>query len=229
MGTELLNRARQDGLPKMRVSLLSDADALRDLFAFRYRVYVEELGWLAPSSPAPTFVDSETFRSGLLVDQFDSVALNYAAFTNGHIAGSIRVVPDTPLGLPLEACCPLNGFRAYKRAVELSRLCVSRDHRGSSLALLLMKAGWQAARRQGATHVVVDSYLDSLDPKENMYLRLGFAPMGAPYADPNYLVEDLCVSLAIECDSGEAALPPRLRHFFTSPDSRIDHAILEEQ
>jgi predicted GNAT family N-acyltransferase len=213
----------------VRVSLLSSADDLRDLFAFRYRVYVDELGWLTPSSPVPAFADSEAFHSSLLVDQFDSVALNYAAFKDGRIVGSIRVVPDTPLGLPLETCSPLNGFRANKRAVELSRLCVTRDHRGSSLALLLMKAGWQAARRQGATHVLVDSYLDSTDPKENMYLRLGFAPISAPYTDPNYLIDDLCVSLAIECESAGAALPLRLRDFFTSPDSRIDHGILEEQ
>ena len=39
--------------------------------------------------------------------------------------GSIRVVPDSPLGLPLEECFPLDGFRTGKRLAELCRLAVA--------------------------------------------------------------------------------------------------------
>jgi len=149
----------------MRIVRIRDESQLRELYALRYRIYVDELGWLDPcssaSQPAAHCADSEALAAGLLTDRFDSIALNYAAYSDdGHVVGSMRVVPDGSLGLPLEECWPLDGFRSGKRAAELCRLAVAREHRGTRLSLLLMKAGWQGARRLGVSHVLVDAYMD---------------------------------------------------------------------
>lgn len=175
------------------------------------------------SQPASCCVDREAFARRLLTDRFDAAALNYAAYDErGDVIGSIRVVPDSPIGLPLEECFPLDGFRAGKRLAELCRLAVASDGRGTRLPLLLMKAGWQGARRLRATHVLVDTYVGQQQRTHTTYRKLGFEQIGA-YADTRYVLNDPSLVMSVECESGEEALPPHLRTFFRSPDPLIDH------
>ena len=166
----------------------------------------------------------EALVSGLLTDCFDAVALNYAACDDdGAIVGSMRVVPDGPIGLPLEECWPLDGFRSGKRVAELCRLAVTPKRRLTRLPLLLMKAGWQGARRLGVSHVLVDAYVDNEQRTHAVYKKLGFSPLGGTYVDSRYRRSDPSVVMAIECDAGEEALPPHLRNYFRSADPLIDH------
>ena len=89
----------------MRVVRLTKKHDLESLFRFRHETYVERLGWLHSDA------------SGLLIDEFDASAENYAAFSEqGDVVGSARVVMDGALGLPLEHCQPLDGYRDGKDA-----------------------------------------------------------------------------------------------------------------
>jgi len=36
----------------VKIARITESAALRDLYAFRYRIYVDELRWLEPYSPA---------------------------------------------------------------------------------------------------------------------------------------------------------------------------------
>ena len=136
----------------MRIVRVTDQRELAKLYGFRYRVFVEELGWMARKDRG----------ARKLVDEFDRDAAEYAAYerATGQIVGSVRAVADGPLGLPLERCRVLDGYREDKRLVELSRLAVAPRFRGTMLAALLMKAGYQWADRHGATHIVLDTYTD---------------------------------------------------------------------
>lgn len=97
-------------------------------------------------------------------------------------------MPDSPLGLPLEECFPLDGFRTGERLAELCRLAVAAEWRGTRLPLLV-KAGWQAARRPQVTHVVVDTYVGQRPRTDTTYRKLGSEPIGA-YADTRYVLGD---------------------------------------
>ena len=198
---------------------VTDERELVRLYAFRYRVFVNELGWMARKDRG----------AHILVDEFDQESANYAAYdADGEIVGSLRAVPDGPLGLPLERCQVLNGFRARKRIVELSRLAVAPDLRCTMLAALLMKAGYQCAENMGATHMVLDTYVGNGTRSERLYVKLGFEQLTDPYADPDYLWKQDVVTFSLDCSQARRDWPterPSLHYFFTSDDDRIDHGL----
>lgn len=71
----------------MKIARLSDEKELIRLFAFRYRIFVEELGWMARKDSG----------AHILVDEFDMDAANYAAYDDsGELVGSLRVIRDGP-------------------------------------------------------------------------------------------------------------------------------------
>jgi N-acyl-L-homoserine lactone synthetase len=203
----------------VQIQRLTDERELVRLFAFRYRVFVEELGWMARKDQG----------AQILVDEFDRESVNYAAYDDdGQIVGSLRVVPDGPIGLPLERCRVLDGFRGHKRIVELSRLAVAPHWRCTLLAALLMKAGYQCAEHMGATHLVLDTYIGNGKRLERLYQRLGFDQLTEPYQDPDYLWKQEVVTFTLDCDQARLEWPilrPSLFAFFTSDDERIDHGL----
>jgi len=203
----------------MQILRLTDERELVRLFAFRYDVFVEELGWMARKDQG----------AQILVDEFDRESVNYAAYDHaGEIIGSLRVVPDGPLGLPLERCRVLDGFRGHKRIVELSRLAVAPQWRCTLLAALLMKAGYQCAEHMGATHLVLDTYVGNGKRLERLYQKLGFDQLTEPYQDPDYLWKQEVVTFTLDCDQAKLEWPvlrPSLFQFFTNEDERIDHGV----
>jgi N-acyl-L-homoserine lactone synthetase len=203
----------------MRIERVTDERDLVRLYAFRYRVFVEELGWLARKDRG----------AHILVDEFDGDAAEYAAYDrSGEVVGSVRAVWDGPLGLPLERCRVLDGYRDDKRLVELSRLAVAPAWRCTLLAALLMKAGYQWAERAGATHVVLDTYVGNGMRPERLYHKLGFEQLTRPYPDPDYLWRQSVVTFALDIEGAKRDWPslrPSLHQFFTSDDQRIDHCM----
>ena len=156
-------------------------------------------------------------------------AANYAAYDDsGEIIGSLRAVPDGPLGLPLERCRVLDGYRDDKRLVELSRLAVAPSWRGSRLAAMLMKAGYQCAGRMGATHIVLDTYVGNGTTPERLYTKLGFEQLTEPYPDPDYLWQQGVVTFALDCEQAGRDWPCEragLYRFFTTRTGLIDHGV----
>jgi N-acyl-L-homoserine lactone synthetase len=203
----------------LRIVRVTDERELVRLYAFRYGVFVEELGWMARKDRG----------AHILVDEFDGEAAEYAAYDSaGEVVGSVRAVPDGPLGLPLERCRVLDGYRNDKRLVELSRLAVAPARRCTLLAALLMKAGYQWAERTGATHLVLDTYVGKDTRPERLYVKLGFEQLTRPYPDPDYLWKQGVVTFSLDMEGAKRDWPslrPSLHHFFTAEDERIDHAL----
>jgi N-acyl-L-homoserine lactone synthetase len=139
--------------------------------------------------------------------------------------GSVRVVPDGVLGLPLERYAPLNGYKADKMLVEFSRLAVDKVRGGPRVGALLMKAAFQRAELVGATHVVLDTVADN--ERILRYEKVGFARLGQPYVDTYHLraMRSLTMSQRV-ADVREVwpAARPGLHRFFTSLDPCIDHS-----
>lgn len=193
----------------------SEAD---QLFRFRGDVFCRELGWL------PTPVD----LSGGLRDHFDEVAHNYAAIDErGLVVGSVRVVPDSPSGLPIERNVKLAGLRELMRPAEISRLAVGAELRRTALSMLLMKAAYQCARLRGHDFIVMDTYLDPANQALALYERIGFERLAEPYVDPAYNNPVPVLALGLDCERAERTLSardPELHDFFcNTSDSPIEH------
>ena len=200
----------------MRVCRAQGAE-LPALFQFRHHLFCEELAWF----------ERQPGTQPALHDCFDRVAFNYAAVApDGSIVGGVRVVPDNPLGLPIEHNLALDGLRKNARLAEISRLAVARPYRGTNLSLLLMKAAYECARHAGHEYLVLDAYLEDGNRPAAIYTRLGFKVLAAPYFDRSYNCTLPVVALGLDCLEAEATLAlrePQLHRFFTSPDPRIIH------
>lgn len=194
------------------VRVIGDAD-LRALWRFRHVVFVEQLGWLDPEA------------SGEMRDVYDDVALNYAALDeSGDVIGSVRVVPDTPLGLPLERYAPLDGYRSGRSVGEVSRLAVHSERATLLLAMRLMKAAFECAEALSITDVVMDTSIGGKTIR--LYERMGFSRVGAPFTDTFHLGAMTCVMLAQPVADVRADWPathPSLHRFFVTHDPDIVH------
>ena len=161
----------------------------------------------------------------MLVDEFEDHSYNYAAYDDvGQVIGSVRVVPDGPLGLPLEHCVPLNDYRNGKHLAEISRLAVASYHRSKSrLSALLMKAAYQICIANGISHMVADTYNDAT---AQLYEKMGFECIGGPYLDPEYNCNLPVFTLGLDINKAYTSLMGKrsgLWRFFTSDNENIDH------
>ena len=100
-------------------------ELLADSYRLRYQVYCVERG----------FLPADACRDGIERDEFDAHALHIAAFDpHGEMAGTVRLVRQSELGLPMFRRCTLfpdddRFCAANTRLVEIGRLCVSRQYR----------------------------------------------------------------------------------------------------
>jgi predicted GNAT family N-acyltransferase len=157
--------------------ILAESDVHRAaLFAFRHRIYVEELGALRLFSP-----------SGELRDDLDRLASNYAMIADDRVVGSLRVIDfsDVPARGALATQYGVEEIvaRAGPGAVCLGgRLAVDESMRGSSCMVDLLARAVHDRMRRGVRFVVSDCS-PSLFP---IYERVGYVRTGSDFVDPNF-------------------------------------------
>lgn len=104
---------------------LDGGRALARSYALRFEVFCEELGYLPPAS----------FPGGEESDAHDRHALHFGAIDGtGAIVGTVRLVPDSELGLPIFSRCRIlpefePGAGPGGSVAEISRLAVSARYR----------------------------------------------------------------------------------------------------
>jgi N-acyl amino acid synthase of PEP-CTERM/exosortase system len=109
-----------------------DADDLRAAYRIRFEVFCLERGFLRP----------EDYPGGEECDAYDAHALHFlASHVSGRPAGTVRLVPNGPLGLPmLDHCAFESRYRFLtdpasprgRSYAEISRLAVSPEFRRRS-------------------------------------------------------------------------------------------------
>lgn len=145
---------------------LSEKKAARKLIE---QVFVEELGY-----------------SRIQSDKFDDIAVFMIAKLNNQIIASLRLIPDSESGLPLDAYTDLSELRNINRKlVEVSRLACLKDFRDNHVSINGIAFLKEVLCDMGITHVVVDSFLHSA----RLYKQLGFTPLGKPIFDPTIFKE----------------------------------------
>lgn len=168
--------------------LATTAADKRHVMRLRDLVYVREQGRLAtPSDMSQTF------------DRFNDHAAYVLAEIDGESVGTIKVVNDSPLGLPCEDVVDLDEFRFGHHVVELGHLMTDPRIRGQRVGLGLMRSGLVHAVRQfGATRLVGDFFADGPSALRSFYQALGFIPIGAPYRDERFSLAPLSVVAGLD-------------------------------
>ena len=146
------------------IRLLSGAADLETLYAFRYRIYVEEMN--RPQKHA-----DHVRRS--IRDPLDDTAYNFAAYARDEMIGCMRVNFAADGGLDyyrgllrMDALSP-----RYPAGVALcTRLMVLPEHRGSPLALRFCAAGLDLGLRSGIDW----NFIDCNDHLVGFFERIGY-------------------------------------------------------
>lgn len=220
---------------------IDDGPHLIAAYALRYRVFCEELG----------FLPREAYPDGLERDAFDDHAWHVGAIDRaGAVVGTARLIPSSPLGLPLFDHCPVEpaARAAFETqcAAEISRLAIApryrrrrgdgryglatgdgRERRGArpEIVLGLYKAMYQLSKRHGVSHWYAAMERALLRGLERFGVR--FLPIG-PEADYHGPVVPCAVAVA-DMEASVFAHDPALGRAFVSglePRHRPNHAAL---
>jgi N-acyl-L-homoserine lactone synthetase/ubiquinone/menaquinone biosynthesis C-methylase UbiE len=148
---------------------------LEKVFRLRYQVYCVELG-----------VEPEN-DSGLQRDVYDEYAVHFLALDeNDKPVGTLRAVPNNPLGFPMEADFPLKdymGANGILRAVEGSRFAIAKVLPTETRAVVgfgLIKGLIDYCREAGINDIFNTTQLKVLKRFE----VTGFRPIGQPFEYP---------------------------------------------
>lgn len=123
-------------------------DLIEEIYRFRFKVYclIDEL------------LDKENYPKEIERDEYDEHSVQIVALNrNKEIAGTVRIIPNVPLGLPtikefgLEE--KLKGF-PFDRAVEISRFMIAPRYRGTMLMLDLCKAAYLYTKEKGVKYYI---------------------------------------------------------------------------
>lgn len=177
----------------------------------REAVYVLDQGRLAHAADT-----ADTF------DRFDGQAVYLLAEDGSGPVGTVKLIADSPLGLPCGQYADLGPLRPGRRLVEFGHLMTLPRARGRAIGLGLMRAALvHSVSRLGATHVLGDFFADADGGLLPFYTGLGFVVVGSPYRDPRFLEAPLSVVAVLDLDAAAGRVAgadgpagEALRYFF---------------
>jgi len=155
--------------------VLASDESPRDLFAFRYRIYVEEMG-------RPQRYADHTQK--IIVDPLDDSGINILAIDDGEIVGCVRTnfLRDGSVG-EYEALYGLDRLSPGEREQSsiCTRLMVGPSRRRSFVTFGIMKAVYEYGMARGI-------YLNFIDCNEHLvpfFQKFGYRLVGRK-AHPEY-------------------------------------------
>ena len=139
-----------------------------------YDIYVRERCAISPTALP---IEQQVTRAKW--DQWDDLpgTQHYVAIQNGQVVGHMRLVDDSPLGLPLES----NGFlldqeRKQERWLrEISKLTIAKSLRGSGIMAAFYWHVFQTCRVELGLPAI---YLSCERPLATLYRRIGGVEIG---------------------------------------------------
>jgi N-acyl-L-homoserine lactone synthetase len=151
------------------VGVTAGREELEAICRLRYEAYLRK-GYISPDP------------SGTKCDEWDELptTIQFVALSEGKVVGAVRLVLDSPKGLPMERVFPneVSVLRALgTKVAEASALVVQQTYRESHPGTWfnLCKAVWQEAEARGVDDLCIAVTRNHL----NLYKRLWFETMGA--------------------------------------------------
>jgi predicted GNAT family N-acyltransferase len=123
----------------LRTCIVTSDSLRRDIYRLRYEVYTKELG---------SFSDTD-FSEKLESDVYDQYAIHIAVLSNETLAGTLRLVLDSPHGFVMEPEFTLPNWMDRNKVVEHSRGIIYAPFRGLGIYTLLLECAYQWQRENG--------------------------------------------------------------------------------
>lgn len=131
-----------------QIRVVEGDEELEELFRFRYRIYCQ----------TDNLLDAAEYPTESESDKYDKVAVHIAAYGDDEeIAGMVRVIPHSDLGLPTIEEFELEDeveSDVLNQAVEVSRFMVDPQYRGSLLMLDLCRAAYCYTKEEGVRYYI---------------------------------------------------------------------------
>jgi len=181
----------------------ADLDAIMRL---RDDIYVQDQDRLA---------DAADFQSSF--DVYDEYATYIIGAVDGRDVGVVKVIADSPIGLPCDTTVDLAPLRKQGRLAEIGHLMTLPDTRHRGVGVALMKVALDHAMDHGPVDIVLgDFFATPQGGLHEFYQSLGFFQVGETYRDDRFrnspwsVVGGLDISRAIhrarEDDATEAMI-----------------------
>jgi hypothetical protein len=150
----------------------------RKLFEFRYRIYVEEQGFVPPTAD---------HANRILTDPLDEVSASFALLRDGEVIGSLRLTPldaipdPAPFIRRLSMQAAINAFG--RCALGLSSRFIFDANKPSPRGMFrLMEMGYFYGKERGCRLTFGDCSPALLD----FYRHMGYRDYTEPFIDPVY-------------------------------------------
>lgn len=184
---------------------------LEEVYRIRYRVYVEEFGYLS----------KELFLNNKESDEYDNFAMNFLALRSGVAVGTVRFIQRAKpgIGMRLEKLIDLSPHNLEgKNVCEVSRLILMRGARHGKILLEMLRSIYALLKQNNIERIYIDTFADS---QENIclkiYKKLSFRCISHGYYDPKFKCKS--TALMLDVSDGEMNLwrncPKLASRFFT--------------
>lgn len=187
-----------------------------DVLRLREAVYVQDQERL-----------SDTAQTAATFDRFDAFSDYIVGYSGTEAIGTIKIVPDSPSGLPCEDVADITALRSGHRLVEFGHLMTLPGMRNHKVGMRLMREALvHSARQHQVTCILGDFFVDDLDGRlRDFYTDIGFLPVHGPYRDPRFTGAPLSMVAALDvpdavrrCRAAGPDAGPVLRYFFQDFD-----------
>jgi predicted GNAT family N-acyltransferase len=142
------------------------------VYQFRYSVIVEEMGVMIPAA---------NHAEKLIREADDSKGHIFSATIDGKLAGTARInfIRDGDV-FPHSDLLQLSRLPASEAVSVCSRFLVTKEHRGSMLAIRIVQAVYRFMRQSG----IAFNFILVKDDLVNFYERIGYQRCGAAMTHP---------------------------------------------
>lgn len=153
----------------------SDIEASQSLL---YDVYIQEMGWL-PEENNPSGIEIlQSYKTNLLIDNYDDYALWFGVYIENKLAACWRLCPPIKGLFELEKYHHLPDFLKRARSLEITRLAIQEEYRRSTSVLVQLALG--TAQYLGKRFDYTFATAQFPEPGQ-LYLRLGAKKIGNPF------------------------------------------------
>ncbi|WP_239340404.1 GNAT family N-acyltransferase [Frankia sp. CiP3] len=155
-------------------------------------VYGKEFGWL-PSD-----------AGGSYQDRYDAASTYLLASVDGVATGTMRLVADSPEGLPVEQFVSIADLRGEKRLIECQRLMILPEYRTRRWDELpygvlggLVKGCLHWCLANGFNHILADLFTQTATTPIRPLMALGFEETGKEFIDTELDEDGTSVALLL--------------------------------
>ncbi|WP_437626766.1 N-acyl amino acid synthase FeeM domain-containing protein [Sorangium sp. So ce1151] len=184
-------------------------DEFEDLHRILTEVYVREFNWL----------DRDVTR--MEEDPYHPYSTYLMAYAGPRAIGMMRLVHDSPIGLPIEQFVDVSDLKQGRTVIECQRLMVLPDHRSHRNAELpfgpfgaLVKATVHHCLLHRRDYIIADCFRDTRTTPLRQLMAIGFVETGRDFRDHELAEAGLSTALLLKMEDLHQLIRRRESRYF---------------